>query len=98
MKQLLHGRNAGKRFVINGYREEGTTTTPFDMLVRNGVSRFQVVTQAIQLAAKQNSRVAARATERVHAYEYRLRHFVTEIAETGRDPDELAHWQWKRAA
>ncbi|HEY5752157.1 MAG TPA: phosphoketolase family protein [Chthoniobacterales bacterium] len=98
VKQLLHGRNAGKRFVINGYREEGTTTTPFDMLVRNGVSRFQVVTQAIRMGAKQNSRVAARASERAHAYEYRLRRFVSEITQTGHDPDEIVHWQWKRAA
>jgi phosphoketolase len=29
VKQLLYGRNASARFTINGYREEGTTTTPF---------------------------------------------------------------------
>ena len=42
---------ASARFAINGYREEGNTTTPFDMLVRNRASRYHLVTQAIRAAA-----------------------------------------------
>ena len=47
VKQLLFGRHSVRRFHINGYQEEGTTTTPFDMNVRNGTSRYQVASQAI---------------------------------------------------
>lgn len=39
---LLHGRAAHDRFHVRGYNEEGTTTTPFDMVVLNGISRLQL--------------------------------------------------------
>src|SRR5689334_10321707 len=39
---LLHGRPDAGRFHVRGYREEGTTTTPFDMVVLNGMSRFHL--------------------------------------------------------
>lgn len=39
---LLHGRSAHDRFHVRGYNEEGTTTTPFDMVVLNGISRLQL--------------------------------------------------------
>jgi xylulose-5-phosphate/fructose-6-phosphate phosphoketolase len=95
VKQLLFGRGAGARFTINGYREEGTTTTPFDMLVRNGTSRFDLVKQAIRAAAPRNPRVAVRASERVLYYEYLLRDFGREIRETGTDPAAIRDWKWK---
>lgn len=94
VEQLLFGHGVDQRFTINGYREEGTTTTPFDMLVRNGTSRYHLISQAIHLAAPHNPRVAIHASERVLFYEYRLRNFAEEIRETGRDPEEIAHWQW----
>ncbi len=94
VKQLLYGRNHNQRFHINGYREEGTTTTPFDMTVRNGTSRYHLITQAIRLAAARNPRVAVRASERVHHYEYMLVDFRRFIQENGVDPEEIANWQW----
>ncbi len=93
VKQLLFGRPNVSRFHINGYREEGTTTTPFDMNVRNGTSRFHLLMQAIRLAAAHNPRVAARASERVHHYEYVLADHRRFIQENGRDPDEIANWR-----
>jgi xylulose-5-phosphate/fructose-6-phosphate phosphoketolase len=38
--ELLHLRPKPERFHVRGYIEEGTTTTPFDMVVRNGMSRY----------------------------------------------------------
>ena len=46
IKQLLWERPESQRFQVNGYREEGTTTTPFDMQVRNRTSRYHLVMQA----------------------------------------------------
>jgi xylulose-5-phosphate/fructose-6-phosphate phosphoketolase len=43
LKQLLWEQPNNERFDINGYREEGTTTTPFDMHVRNRTSRYHLV-------------------------------------------------------
>lgn len=94
VKQLLFGRGVGARFIVNGYREEGTTTTPFDMLVRNGTSRFDLVKQALRAAAPRNPHVAARASERVLYYDYVLRDFGREIVATGRDPAEISAWKW----
>lgn len=39
---LLHGRDAHDRFHVRGYNEEGTTTTPFDMVVLNKISRLHL--------------------------------------------------------
>jgi len=95
VKQLLFGRNNMHRFHINGYQEEGTTTTPFDMNVRNGTSRFHLIMQAIRLAASNNAYVAARASERVHHYEYVLRDYRRFIEANGVDPEEITDWHWK---
>lgn len=94
VKQLLFGRPNLRRFHINGYREEGTTTTPFDMLVRNKASRYHLIMQAIRLAAAHNPRVAAQANERVSQYEYVLAAHRNFIHEKGTDPDEITNWQW----
>ncbi len=48
--QLLHRRGQADRFHVRGYIEEGTTTTPFDMVVRNRISRYHLAAAAGQLA------------------------------------------------
>jgi xylulose-5-phosphate/fructose-6-phosphate phosphoketolase len=48
--QLLHGRPEPQRFHVRGYVEEGTTTTPFDMVVLNGMSRFHLAIEALRRA------------------------------------------------
>lgn len=54
LKQLLWKRPNNARFDLNGYREEGTTTPPFDMQVRNRTSRYHLVIQAAQKVAAKN--------------------------------------------
>ena len=51
LHQLLHGRRHPGRFHVRGFREQGTTTTPFDMTVLNGMSRYHLATQALAGAA-----------------------------------------------
>ncbi len=50
--QLLHGRPNPQRFHVRGYREEGTTTTPFDMVVLNETSRFHLAMLALEHARR----------------------------------------------
>ncbi len=57
LRGLLFGRPKLDRVSIESYREEGSTTTPFDMMLRNRVSRYHVAQAAIQGAAKRNERV-----------------------------------------
>ena len=94
VQQLLFGRHSVSRFHINGYQEEGTTTTPFDMNVRNGTSRYQVASQAVRLASDRNPRVAVRTSELVHKYEYILVAHRKYIEENGVDPEEITNWRW----
>ena len=50
--QLVHGRPDADRFRVRGFIEEGTTTSPFDMVVRNKASRYHLVMDAINNAKR----------------------------------------------
>jgi xylulose-5-phosphate/fructose-6-phosphate phosphoketolase len=50
--QLLHARPDPPRFHVRGYKEEGTTTTPFDMVVLNETSRYHIAIDAIRRARR----------------------------------------------
>ena len=46
--ELLHGQADADRFHVRGYREQGTTTTPFDMVVLNEMSRYHLAAEALR--------------------------------------------------
>ncbi len=52
LKGLLFGRGRVERMAVAGYDEEGSTTTPFDMMMVNGVSRFAVAERALRAGAR----------------------------------------------
>ena len=54
--QLVHGRPDADRFHVRGFIEQGTTTTPFDMVVRNKASRYHLVMDAINNARRTAAR------------------------------------------
>ena len=60
---LVFGRKGAERMHIEGYREEGSTTTPFDMMLRNHVSRYHVAGEAVRGAALFNEHIALRSME-----------------------------------
>ncbi|HVT61108.1 MAG TPA: phosphoketolase family protein [Thermoanaerobaculia bacterium] len=88
--QLLFSRPAPQRFHVFGYIEEGTTTTPFDMTVRNGISRYQLAIEAL----RRSPRMASLAGELIDRYEYALREHRVHIETHGSDPEEIAAWRW----
>ena len=98
IKQLVWERPENERFAINGYREEGSTTTPFDMMIRNRTSRYHLVIQTAQELAKSNPQVAARAEELIRKYENKLREHREFAATYGFDPEEISTWHWNRDA
>ncbi|MGO4103738.1 phosphoketolase [Leifsonia sp. YAF41] len=51
--QLLHGRPGPERFHVRGYNEQGTTTTPFDMVVVNRMSRYHLALEALHRVSGQ---------------------------------------------
>lgn len=97
IKQLLFGRPNVERFHVNGYREEGTTTTPFDMQVCNETDRYHLVMQATRLAAiaSGNQYVAVRMSERLSHYQSLLTEHRRFIRQYGKDPDDIALWRWR---
>lgn len=94
IKQLLWERPETGRFDINGYREEGTTTTPFDMQVRNKTSRYHVVIQAAQKVASRNPGRAAQAEAITVKYERLIKNHRHYIRAHGNDPPEISEWRW----
>ncbi|MDP2688971.1 MAG: phosphoketolase, partial [Deltaproteobacteria bacterium] len=94
IKQLVWERPGNGRFDINGYREEGTTTTPFDMQVRNRTSRYHLVIQAAEKLAARQPGAAALAESLVVRYERRLIDHQRFIRAEGVDPQEISEWRW----
>jgi xylulose-5-phosphate/fructose-6-phosphate phosphoketolase len=95
IKQLLWERRQNERFDLNGYREEGTTTTPFDMHIHNRTSRYHLVIQGAQKIAARNSKAAAKAEELIVKYEWKIAEHGLFIRREGVDPPEIANWSWE---
>lgn len=88
--QLVHHRPRPERFHVSGYLEEGTTTTPFDLLAANGGSRYHPA-----MAAVRRSRgLASIAGRLIGEYGARLAAHRRYIVEHGEDPPEIAGWTW----
>jgi xylulose-5-phosphate/fructose-6-phosphate phosphoketolase len=87
VKGLLFGRRNLERIRIGGYQEEGTTTSPFDMMLCNQVSRYHVAAAAVHAAASHNPKVAVQA----HEMESYIMHLAATdkqyIYREGQDPD-----------
>jgi xylulose-5-phosphate/fructose-6-phosphate phosphoketolase len=50
--EVMHGRPNVQRFHVRGFNEEGSTTTPFDMVVLNGMSRYHLCIEAMRRATR----------------------------------------------
>jgi len=97
MKQILfnYDYNAS-RFDIRGYEEEGSTTTPFDMMVRNNVDRYSLVMKGIAVAEVARIINPVQKRELTDKYKQKLIDHRDYIVEFGKDPDEIENWIWER--
>ena len=86
--QLVHGRPDADRFRVRGFIEEGTTTTPFDMVVRNRASRFHLVIDAINNAR----RTPAGAAELKAWCHERLAEHEAYVVENLEDMPDVRDW------
>jgi xylulose-5-phosphate/fructose-6-phosphate phosphoketolase len=88
--RLTYRRTNHRNIHVRGYKEEGTTTTPFDMVVRNDIDRYHLVMDVIDRVPGLGERAAVvrqrmvdeRAAQRRYAYTY------------GEDPPEIRDWVW----
>jgi xylulose-5-phosphate/fructose-6-phosphate phosphoketolase len=89
--RLTYRRTNHKNLHVRGYKEEGTTTTPFDMVVRNDLDRFHLVGDVIDRVPKLGS-VAAYAKQAIRD---KLIDHKEYIAKYGVDMPEIREWTWK---
>ncbi|HKJ08426.1 MAG TPA: phosphoketolase, partial [Gammaproteobacteria bacterium] len=88
--RLTYRRTNHKNLHVRGYKEEGTTTTPFDMVVRNDLDRFDLVLDAIERVPKLGYMAAyARQTIRDKLIDHKQ--YITTY---GQDMPEIRDWKW----
>jgi xylulose-5-phosphate/fructose-6-phosphate phosphoketolase len=88
--EIVHGRPDVDRFHVRGFNEEGTTTTPFDMVVQNEMSRYHIAADAIRYAARQvegAETLLALCRSQLDRHE----HYIREYLE---DMPEVRDWTW----
>ncbi|UKA64525.1 phosphoketolase [Arthrobacter sp. FW306-04-A] len=90
LHQLLHGRPRPERFHVRGYNEHGTTTTPFDMVVLNRMSRYHLALEALRRVRRQ----VPGADELVDFCLRQLDAHTRYIREHFEDLPEIRDWVW----
>jgi len=88
--KLTYKRRNHDNFHVRGYREEGTTTTPFDMVVLNNLDRYQLALDAIQRIPRLRDQVES-ARER---YWTTMERHKLYVSEHGEDMPEVRNWRW----
>ena len=88
--RLTYRRTNHQNFHVHGYKEEGTTSTPFDQVVMNDLDRFHLMANAIERLPQLGSS-AAHVKEAIRDKLIEHKHY---IAEYGEDMPEVRNWQW----
>jgi xylulose-5-phosphate/fructose-6-phosphate phosphoketolase len=88
--RLSYRRHNHDRLHVRGYKEEGTTTTPFDMLMLNDLDRFHLVADVIDRVPALGTRYAAL---RQRMLDERLR-CRDHTRRTGEDAPDVRNWVW----
>jgi xylulose-5-phosphate/fructose-6-phosphate phosphoketolase len=88
--RLTYRRTNHDNFHVRGFKEEGTTTTPFDMVMLNDLDRFRLVIDVIDrvpgLAARQAGLRQRMADARIEARAWTREH--------GEDAPDISNWSW----
>jgi xylulose-5-phosphate/fructose-6-phosphate phosphoketolase len=89
--RLTYRRTNHKNLHVRGYKEEGTTTTPFDMVVLNDLDRFHLVGDVIDRLPQ----LGARAAYAKQTLSEKLIEHKQYISEHGDDLPEIRNWRWR---
>ncbi|CAN5684009.1 phosphoketolase family protein [soil metagenome] len=90
--KLTYRRHNHHNIHVRGYKEEGTTTTPFDMVVLNDLDRYRLALDAIERIPRLKDRVPAETAR----YWTTMERHKLYVAEQGDDLPEVRDWQWHR--
>jgi xylulose-5-phosphate/fructose-6-phosphate phosphoketolase len=89
--RLTYRRTGHRNLHVRGYKEEGTTTTPFDMVVLNNMDRFQLAMDAIRRVP----RLKGKADTLLQTLSEKLFEHKQYIHEHGEDLPEVRLWRWE---
>jgi xylulose-5-phosphate/fructose-6-phosphate phosphoketolase len=92
--RLTYRRTNHKNLHVRGYKEEGTTTTPFDMVVLNDLDRFHLVGDVIDRVPG----LGVRAAYAKQALRDKLLDHKNYIHRYGQDMPEIRNWRWGQSA
>ena len=88
--EIVHGRANAERFHVRGFNEQGTTTTPFDMVVLNGMSRYHLAMRGPEVGR----RACASARPLIDELRPLIAKAVAYSREHLEDPPEIRDWTW----
>jgi xylulose-5-phosphate/fructose-6-phosphate phosphoketolase len=91
--RLTYRRTNHKNLHVRGYKEEGTTTTPFDMCVLNDIDRFHLVLDVIERVPKLQD-IGAHVAQLMRD---KLIEHKQYVFEHGDDMPEISNWRWQPA-
>ncbi len=89
--RLTYRRTNHRNLHVRGYKEEGTTTTPFDMVVLNDLDRFHLVIDVIERVPRLE-RIAAHVKQQMRDKLIEHKEYITRH---GDDLPEVRNWKWK---
>ncbi len=92
--RLTYRRNGHKNLHVRGFKEEGSTTTPFDMVVMNELDRFSLVNDVIDRVPQ----LAPRAAYAKQALRDKLLEHKQYVSKYGDDLPEISGWKWGQQA
>jgi xylulose-5-phosphate/fructose-6-phosphate phosphoketolase len=87
---MVHGRSNEARFHVRGFIDKGTTTTPFDMVVLNKLSRFHLAMDALKYVPRLRSQVS----DVIDMFNRKLYEHHLYIREHLEDLPEIRNWHW----
>ena len=90
--RLTYRRTNHDNLHVRGYKEEGTTTTPFDMVARNDLDRFHLAIDVIDRVPRLVA-IGAYAKQEFRDRLIEHRHYIERV---GDDPPAIRDWKWSR--
>jgi len=87
---MVHGRPNEDRFHVHGFIDRGTTTTPFDMVVLNKMSRYHLAIDALKYV----SRLRSQSADVIDAFNATLQAHHSYIREHLHDMPDVENWRW----
>ena len=86
--------NELNRITVHGYMESGSTTTPFDLHIRNKADRYNLLIEAVEKLAKNGVIENNKAKKLVEKYQQKIKDHKEYILKIGDDPEEILNWAW----